>query len=251
MGTNDSRQDGKSGNRYNQDFTPESLLNGCDKTCIPMNKVGNVYRMKGSVLQASFEDMVVNTYHIDEIDHVAIMPKFDRNQNVQAILCRAYFDTKDVSNGDIVRKGYGAASGGGSSQTILPFIGGATTGQGDFELSKHFKEVFTPLSISDDDQLRVGSIPRNRNIACLDIDFFAFMTLALGIESDSPYDFTVLGVEPIGSKGNGDYLYLISKYIDTRSGKRGRHKKNRVDYATLDREWANSNDAYSNARRSF
>ena len=246
MGNQNNQQ--RNGGYNPKQFSAEELVAGLEKVAIPLNKAAINYREKTSALQVKLEDLIANTFGISEIDHVFVMPKISRDGQLQTVLCRAYFNTQNVTSGNIVRRGVGSAKGG--TRTILDLAGmGAATGSGDFELSDQFKAVFAPLSPYDDGQLKVGSIPRNRDIACVDIDFFAIMTMALGIDSNAPYDFSILSAEPIG-RGD-DYVLLISKYISTNNGKRGRHKGSRVDYNSLDKEWSKQNNAYASGNRSF
>lgn len=226
-------------NQYNK----EDLLEGLDDISIPMSKKGNIYTIRLKELQQSLELCFVSTYGIDETDHVVILLKYDRNDDLVNALARVYFNTKGVTNGNIVRKGFGVANG-GTAGTILQFVPGATFGgDGDFTTSDLFKEVFAPLAVSrGDEALYVGSIPNNDYIACVDLDFKAVSAFALNISETSPYNFSLLSAKPLGG---GDHLLLFGKYIDTTSGIRGRHRrKNNVNYAALDREFAKQNDIY-------
>lgn len=230
-------------NRFNQNqFDPRSLLDGLDKIAVPQNKVGNLYREKTSKLQGLFEDLIANTYGIQEIDHVFIAPKLNRDGSLANIYCRAYFNTRDVTNGDIVRTGIGAPN--GKRMTVVQMLGGAASGSGDFELSDKFKSVFAPLALSEDNnKLIVHAVPGSKDYACLDIDFFAMMSLALGISSNDPYDFSIITAKPLGGD---DFLLLYSKFIEVGSGKRGRHKGRQINYKELDKEFARQNNHYSN-----
>lgn len=225
-------------------YDAATLAEGLDTLNIQLNKNSSGYKEKLSNLQALLESMVEYTFGIREIDHIGILPKFDRNKKLTTVLCRAYFDTRGVVDGNIKRKGAGT----GGNNTILSMLGGAIAGDGDFEVSDQFKKIFAPLSAYDDNKLHIDSIPRNPNIACVDLDFFAVMTLALNIKADDPYNFTILGAEPIG-KGD-DFMMSFTKYIDIRPGKRGRRNKG-INYGSLDREWAKQNDAYAQSGRSF
>lgn len=234
--------------RFGNQYDPQSLLEGLSKVTVPQNKVGEMFREKTSSLQVKIEDMLANTYSISEIDHVFIAPRINKNGQLTDIFCRAYFDTQNVTNGNIVRKGFGTASG-GKRQTAVALMGGAVTTTGDFELSDQFKKVFAPLALSDDDKLHVNAVPRNKDFACIDLDFFAVMSLMLAIGPNDPYNFSVVDAKPISKD---DYVLLYSKFIETSSGKRGRHKGRRINYQDLDREFARQNEAYaSNNGRSF
>lgn len=230
-------------NRFNHNqYNPEELIAGLDKTAVPLNKVGNLYREKTSSLQAKIEDMIANTWGITEIDHIYILPIFDRNGNLEDVLCRAYFDTKDVSNGDIVRTGRGRVSNSGKLN-VVQYMGGAATSTGDFQLSDHFKKAFAVVALSDDDKLHVNSIKDNPNVAVLDIDINAILSIALAIDESTPYNFSVLDAVRIN---NDDYSIMLTKHIETNSGKRGRHKGRRINYNELDKAFAKQNARYQN-----
>lgn len=237
-------------NRFNQNqYNPEELIAGLDRTAIPLNKVGNLFREKTSVLQTKIEDMIANTWGINEIDHIYILPLFNRNGDLEDVLCRAYFDTKDVVEGDIVRTGRGRVPNSGKFN-VVQYMGGAATSTGDFQLSDHFKKVFAAVALSDDDKLHVNSIKDNPNVAVLDIDVNAILAVALTIDESMPYNFRILDGVKIG---NDDYSVMLAKYIETNSGKRGRHKGRRTNYNELDRAFAKQNARYNqnNGGRNF
>lgn len=232
-----------SNNRFNQNqYNPEELVKELDHTAIPFNRAGNLYREKTSSLQAKLEDMIANSFGIQEIDHIFILPIFDKNNNLEDVLCRAYFDTKDVSNGDIVRTGRGRVSNGGRFN-VVQYMGGAAVATGDFQLSDKFKKVFAAVALSDDDKLHVNSIKDNPNVAVLDIDTNAILSVALAIDdSNSPYNFSILDATRIN---NDDYMLLFTKHIETGAGKRGRHKGRRINYGELDRAFAKQSARYN------
>lgn len=235
--------------KYGNQYDPQSLMTGLDKVTVPQNQVGKVFREKTSALQVKIEDMIANTYQIGEIDHVFIAPRINKNGQLTDIFCRAYFDTQNVTDGNISRKGFGSVTG-GKRQTAVALMGGAVATTGDFDLSDNFKKVFAPLALSDDDKLHVNAVPRNKDFACLDLDFFAVMSLMLAIGPNDPYNFSVLEAKPINKD---DFVLLYTKFIETGSGKRGRHKGRRINYQDLDREFARQNEAYAsnNGGRSF
>lgn len=238
-------------NRFNQNqYNPEELIAGLDRTAVPLNKVGNLFREKTSSLQAKIEDMIANSWGITEIDHIYILPIFDRNGNLEDVLCRAYFDTKDVSNGDIVRTGRGRVAGSSGRLNVVQYMGGAATSSGDFQLSDRFKKTFATVALSDDDRLHVNSIKDNPNVAVLDIDVNAILSVALSIDESTPYNFSILDAVRIN---NDDYNIMFTKYIETSSGKRGRHKGRRINYNELDKAFAKQNARYNqnNGGRNF
>lgn len=231
-------------NRFNQNqYNPEELIAGLERTAVPLNKAGLLFREKTSSLQAKVEDMIANTWGIQEIDHVFILPIFDKNGNLEDVLCRAYFDTKDVSNGDIVRTGRGRVTNNGGKFSVVQYMGGAATAAGDFQLSDNFKKIFAAVALSDDDRLHVNAIKDNPNVAVLDIDTNALLSVVLGIDdNNSPYNFSILDAARIN---NDDYMLLFTKHIETGAGKRGRHKGRRINYNDLDRQFAKQNARYS------
>ena len=244
-----------SNNNYsNVSFKPEDLIAGLTQTAVPLSQVGLVFKEKISILQSKVEDLIANTFGIEEIDHVFIYPDIERNGTICQIVCRAYFNTKGVTKGNIVRAGNGTATNNGQP-TILSLMG-SNVNQGGFDVSDDFKKKFAALQAQTDDKsnkLKIYGIKGNRDIAVLDLDFFAVMSVVLGIGSDSPYDYSVLSVSPIGSGNNPDYTILISKFIDAGNRNKGRRKNRNVDYTSLDREFSNkvSGGRNNNNGRSF
>lgn len=225
-------------NRYN----PQELIKGLQETAVPLNQSGIEFTERTSSLQSKAEDMIANTWGIQEIDHLYILPIFDKNGDLVDMLARVYFNTKDVQDGDIVRVGYGKPSNNGKPN-VLDYVGGGTTSSGDFRTSDKFKRTFAALALSDDDRLHVKSIKENPYVAVLDLDINALMQTILQIDANAPYNFKFLGAARLGGE---DYNVLISKHIDLGSGKRGRHRGNRMNYAELDRAFAKQNSKYGN-----
>lgn len=87
----------------------------------------------------------------------------------------------------------------------------------------------------------------NKDVATINIDFFAIMAAALGIEPNSPYNFSILDAKPTGAKN--DYMLLYTKFIDVGNNRRGRHKNRRVNYSELDSAFARQENNYNNSRR--
>ena len=225
-------------NRYN----PQELIKGLGETAVPLNLKGYMYEERTSQLQAKAEDMIANTWGIQEIDHLHLLPLFDKNGNLVDMLARAYFNTKDVQDGDIVRVGYGKPTNAGKPN-VLDYVGGGATSSGDFRTSDKFKKTFAALALSDDDRLHVKSIKENPYVAVLDLDIAATMQTILQIDNSAPYDYRFIGGTRINSD---DYKVLFVKYIDLGQGKRGRHRGNRMNYAELDRAFAKQNSKYGN-----
>ena len=254
MANNNNTGNKENKGNYNPDaYSSAELVKGLLKNPVSLNLRTLGFKEKASSLAIKFEQMFIDSFHINEIDHIFVKPKLNRDGTLATVLCRAYFDTKDVVSGNIVRKSFIGEGNGNNAQTvrtIIPLVGGGVVGGGDFTLSDNFKECLAPLSINDDGRIDIRTIPRNKWIATMDLDFFALMSVALGIKSNDPYNFTIVEAKSISN--GSDYSINIMKYIDTRfAAKRGR-KGNRVDYDSLDREWAQQNDAYEKtSRRNF
>lgn len=240
-----NRNNNGNGGYNNNQYDPQSLLDGLGKCAIPQNQVGHVFREKTSSLQGKIEDLFANTCGIAEIDHVFIVPKFGKNGELENMLCRAYFCTSGNGDGDIWRVGSGKRNVNGRP-TVIGLMGGAVSDSGDFDFSDKFKKVFAPLCLSENDKLEVFAVQGNKDIASINLDFFAVMAMALAIEPSSPYNFSILDAKPAG--GKNDYQLLYTKYIDLGGSRKGRHKNRRVNYAELDSEFAKQDSNY-NARR--
>lgn len=236
----------KGNNGYGNQYDATSLVEGLMDVSPSCNMHSVGFRDKKSKLEVDLESIIAGTLGVDEIEHLAIMPRFTRDGRLTDILCRAFFNTEGIAEGNIVRKGSGSMVKSNRS-TILDLVdGGGIIGGGDFEISDNFKKVFSPLLINSEGKFIINSIPQNRYIAVLDLDFNALMCLLLKIKSDSPYNFTILDVKPVD---NNDFIMIYSKFIDTGSRRRNRKGRNsRVNYQDLDREWAKQTNAYYKGR---
>lgn len=238
-------------NRFNQNqYTPEELIEGLTKTAVPLNQSGIIIRERVSALQTKIEDLIANTWGIAEIDHVYLSVVTDRNGVLRDILTRAYFNTYDVTNGDIVRTGRGKTNNKGVFNAV-EYMGGAAVATGDFQLSDKFKKSFAAVALTDDDKLDVRSLENNPGIGILDLDTRAIMSVVLLIDEASPYNFEIPSAQNVGSNNDPEYILKIEKYIDLSSRKRGRHKGRRVNYAEHDKAFAKQNARYTDNGRRF
>lgn len=220
-------------------YDPKATMEGLNKTIIPMNLYGATFRDTCSNLEKKLEDLFRDSLHITETDHVFIYPVIDeRGAAVEQIKCYVYFDTSMPGAKNITKNGI-APSGNNERRMIFDYVPGRSAA-GEFQFSEDFKRVFTPIAVLDDEgKLSVRKMAKDKRVACMELDFFLAMALVLGIDEDSPYNFTVLAVDSTKSF-RGDYedvAILMMKYIDTkrRSG-RNKNRGRKIDYRSMDRE---------------
>lgn len=232
-------------------FTPENLVKGLSEVNVPLSSYGNVYKDTCSNIENKIVDLLSNA--VPELDHVLVYPKMSaRGGQVEEIKCYAYFNTSLPGNNNITRKGGGTPTNNGGGVTTIFDFQPPTRGAGGWSTSKLFKETFAPLcDLDKDGNIIIESIKSDKRVAVVELNFWLVGALILNIESDAPYNFTVLAVEQTGNYRDGgtfeDAVILMMKYIDNRRRK-GRNRGNgrAIDYRAMDRDIINSNRGNGN-----
>lgn len=225
-------------------YDPTTIGDQLRKTVVQMNVHGCCFKETCSGLERKLEGFFGDQLKIQETEHVFIYPVVDeRGGALCEIKCFIYFDVTagDPKARSIWKSGSDAADGGFARQTILPYIQGKSP-IGEYDFSERFTTVFTPIAMLDNDgRISVSSYPRDKRIAIVELDFMLVMALAMNIEEDAPFNFTVLAVDSTNNMRNGgnyeDAIILMMKYVDNsrRSG-RGRNHNRKINYNQINRE---------------
>lgn len=238
-----SNEKANNNNKNINPFDPKTMVSRLSETIIPVSAYGYCFKETCSSLETKIEDLFRNNLNITETDHVFIYPVIDeRGGGLCEVRCFVYFDTSIPNARNIVRSSSGMETSGGGRKSILDYVPGARGGNSEFTLSESFKQVFTPIAIlTDDGNIEVKKMPKDKRVAVIELDFFLLMAMALDINDDDPYNFTVLAVDATNNyrQGGGyeDATILMTKYIDNkkRSGRNKGHGR-KIDYRAMDRE---------------
>lgn len=224
-------------NKNYRGFTKEDLVKGLTEVSIPLDISGAIFTMDTPTLGSQLMSMIDETFGISEIDHIYIYPKYEKGQ-INDFGLTMYFLANKNGQGDISRLSGGQRRNNRGSLDLSAFINNRTS-TGNFKISDKFKTHIGSLSVLDKDGNIVIHTDKDMpQLAVVEGDFFKIMSLALGVDETSPYDFVITDCQPINnSKNCCDYRMKIMKEIQPVKKK---SKRSSINYDYRDRAFAQS-----------
>lgn len=214
-------------------MTQQEKIAKLQETSIPMDPIGAFFSISTTTLANKIVDMMANSFGIQECDHVFIKPEKSRDGRLNGFGVWMYFDTgRTRGNGNWSIRRQGVSGKGNKARDLgggridLSGAFGAKSFTGGFELSESFKKTIGSITIlNDNNQIVVRADAQNKQIAVVELDFFKLISICLGIDTNSPYDYAIVDCLPKNnSKDCLDYELQILKEIrkgDQRRGKSG------------------------------
>lgn len=228
----------------------EGLIAGL-APALGLPKIGEVYKDTTQQLAVKINEEIAGTFNLPELDNIIFTPRVARNNvGLTELIATAYFSTQN-SSGNIFYKGKGNPRTEGGRINMVNTAGIAAGGTGPFGTSEHFRQIIKPLcKVNDNGKpiMNIKTVPGTNNLASIDLDPNALLSIALGIKANDPYDFDIMSVMPIPNTNN--FVIAIMKYISSDGVKKGRNSQ--VNYARIEQEqYRRYNGGGSNNNRSY
>lgn len=239
MANNENRNSNQQ--QYNKDkFSPENILKDLTYTSIQLPIAGVEYIDTTDSIANKVVDMI-DAMGIHEIDHCLINPARDRNTNeligFDVVL---YFNTRkgNPNNRTIYRVGVDDNRRDGNRVNLMSIIGSRTT-NGNFDITSEFKKAIAPFANLDNNgNIVIMGTDMNPDIAVIECKFFDLMTVALGIESNDCYDYTIADCTPVNNRNDCiNYRLVIIKEVIPEANRR--RNKSGINYDVMDRKRIN------------
>ena len=225
----------KKDQQQSQQLYSTELISGLSPL-VKMNQIGSVLQVKLSDLGSELTELLVNQTGVQELDNITIVPHLAQNSaNLDHLVVVAYFVTEGQKEGttqNIWYKGKGARVENGERLNLVNMAGGNVSEGGQFSMSNNFKDAFKAFVKWNDKgnpmmNLKLVMNKGSYRVASLELDWQIMLQLALGIEPQDPYTYSVLCVNPI----NNDFLLTLMKRIVDNRERKGKHSK--INYARL------------------
>ena len=203
---------------------------------IPMSETGRVYRDTLQNLAVNINQCIATSFNLPELDNIIFTPRVAKNDvGASDMIATAYFNTSNV-NGNIFYTGKkGNRNNDGGRLNVLSAAGYGGGGTGPFGVNDHFRSIIKPLcKVNDNGKpiMNIKTVPGAKDIASIELDFYAVLSLGLGVKPNDPYDYDVLSIIPIPNTSN--FTITIMKYITNNGIRKGRNST--VNYARIEQE---------------
>ena len=226
-------------NNYRNQFDPKELVAGLNHTNAPLTLEGTLWSDTTPKLASKVANIISEDFGIREIDQVFIYPERNKRGDVEDFGVVAYFMCDQNGDGGNIKRLGGSTKPGANrtnrGSTDLRCFVSPKLSTGGFQLSDHFKSKIGAIAqLTDDGNIVIKADNRDKRIAMVSLDFWKVMSLVMDIDSESPYDFTIIECNPLNTKSDCmDFAIKVIKSIEKNGS--GKNRRSNIDYSARNR----------------